>query len=627
MVMMKTTGALLALFLLCSGLFPMAQAAEDHTITMQDADIRAFIDDVSMATRKTFIVDPRVQGKVTIASQRPLNAAEVFEVFKDVMRVHNFAVIKAHGSEYRITLLQGAAQDAPYTGGNGVSGELSTVVIKLDNVDAAEAAKLIKPVLHSQGRLTATPGGNILVITDFPENLKKARAIVRAMDEDAIKTTSVILKNITAEDAEKALREVQGSRARVQVVALRASNSLILRGTPHNIESLLTVLQALDTKDETSRGAVSVIPLRFASGASLVDILKSLLPSYTRKGVPAPTVAHEPDSNSIIISASTETQKALEAIIHRLDVRRPQVLVEAIIVEVSDTAAKELGAELAIAGLNGSSVPFVSTNFSRNSPNILALTGAVAGDRLGLSQNAQDALETAAVNSLLGVNGGTVGLSSQGSDGIFNLILNAVENDVNSNILSTPFVTTMDNVPATFLVGQEIPITTGESLGSSNVNPFRTFERQDIGIKLNVVPQISEGDVIRLTIKQEVSSIAGAVTALSNDFVTNKREIETTVLANDSDVIVLGGLITDDEQVNISKIPLLGDAPVIGNLFRNKSKSRVRTNLMVFLRPTIIRDSKDMKPLTQQRLEQMRREDMMQSGRETSKLDKILVPQ
>lgn len=601
-----------------------AMAEDDRVITMQGADIRAFINDVSIATNKTFIVDPRVQGKVTISSQSSLNPDEIFLVFKDVLRVHGYTAIPTASGEYRITLIQGAAQDAPFSYNGGESGQFSTAVIKLKYADAAEAAKLIKPVLHSQGQLTANPGGDVLVVTDFPENLRKARAIVAAMDTDDMVIETVQLHNISALDAERALRDLQGQRPTVSVIAIAGSNALILQGEARDLAKITPILAALDTQGAAPRSAVSIIPLQHASGADLVEILKTLLPAYAREGQAAPSIAHEPGSNAIIISASEEVQSALGTVIHKLDVRRPQVLVEAIIVEISNTAAKELGVQFAIAGTEGSNIPFISTNFSRSAPNLLALTGALAGDTLGLSQGSQDALEDAAINSLLGLDGGTAGFSSRTSDGLFSVILNAVKTDEDSNLLSTPFVTTLDNVPATFLVGQEIPITTGESLGSDNVNPFRTFERQEVGIKLDVLPQISEGDVIRLSISQEVSSISGAITSIANDFVTNKRQIETTVLANDGEVIVLGGLLQDDEAFEASKVPVLGDVPVVGNLFKTKGKSRVRRNLMVFLRPTIIRNSADVKPLTDYRIEQIRRDDREQSSREASKLDSVL---
>lgn len=598
-----------------------ALAAGDHLITMQQADIRAFIDDVSMVTGKTFLVDPRVQGKVTISSEQSLSATEVFEVFKDVMRVHGYTLVRTATGEYRVTLIQGAAQDAPFVKNSGYNGQFATTVIKLSHADAAEVAKLIKPVLHSQGVLTANPGGDVIVLTDFPENLRKARAIVAAMDNNGRVMETIQFANITALDAEDAMKTLGGARPSFKAVAVPGSNSLILEGEPQELARLKQLLTQMDNGGAAPRGAVSVVPLRFADGESLIGLLKDLLPAYIREGQPRPTVALETGSNMIVISASGETQQELEAIIRRLDVRRPQVLVEALIVEISDDVAQELGVQFALGGVNGSTIPFIGTNYSQEAASVLSLTGALAADDLGLSSATQTSLETAAVNSLLGLDGAVIGGTGRSGSTLFSAILRAVETDDNSNVLSTPFVTTLDNVPATFLVGQEIPVTTGESIGSDLSNPFRTFSRQEVGIKLEVVPQISEGDVIRLEIKQEVSSISGALTSLSSDFVTNKREIGTTVLANDGEIIVLGGLIQDSEEVNADKVPVLGDMPVVGNLFRSKANTRTKTNLMVFLKPTIIRSREDAEPLTQKRLDYMREQDKLQSGREVSKLD------
>ena len=597
-------------------------AAGDHVITMQQADIRAFINNVSIVTGKTFIVDPRVQGKVTISSEQSLSKGEVFEVFKDVMRVHGYTLVRTATGEYRITLIQGAAQDAPFTEGNGFNGRFATTVVKLSNTDAAEAARLIKPVMHSQGQLTANPGGNVLVMTDFPENLRKAREIIKAMDVNDSVIETVRLANLSAIDAEEALLALGGSQPSYRVVAIPGSNSIIIEGPAAEVQKLKPIISSMDVGGSAPRGAVSVIPLRFADGESIIELLNTLLPAYQREGQPSPTVAYEPGSNMLVISASGETQEALEQIIRRLDVRRPQVLVEAIIVEISDTTAKELGVEFAIAGLNGNSVPLLSSNFSRAAPNILSVAAIAAGAQDGFTTEEQANL----VSSLVGLDGGIAGIGGVDNDTLYSVVVNALETDEDSNILSTPFVTTLDNVPATFLVGQEIPITTGESLGlgTANVNPFRTFERQEVGIKLEVLPQISEGDVIRLEIKQEVSSISGAITSLSSDFVTNKREIETTVLANDGEIIVLGGLLQDDEEFELSKVPILGDIPVIGKAFQSKGKSRQKTNLMVFLRPKIIRNASDARALTQDLLSRARVEEIRQSGRDISKIDQYV---
>ena len=378
----------------------------------------------------------------------------------------------------------------------------------------------------------------------------------------------------------------------------------------------------MDVSNNSPRGAVSVVSLRFANGEDIIELLTTLLPTYFVEGQPAPTVAYDQGSNTLVISASGETQEAIEQIIRQLDVRRPQVLVEAIIVEISDTAAKELGVEFAIAGLNGNAVPLLSSNFSRAAPDILGLAGVIAGANDGFDATEQ----AAAVSSLVGLEGGIAGIGGIDNDTLYTAVINALQTDEDTNILSMPFVTTLDNVPATFLVGQEIPIATGQSLltGTGTVNPFTTFEREEVGIQLDVLPQISEGDVIRLQIRQEVSSISGALTSIAGDFVTNKRSIETTVLANNKEIIVLGGLLEDNEEISLSKVPILGDIPVLGKAFQSKGKSRVKTNLMVFLRPTIIRNASDARPLTQIGLDRIKLEDRLQSGREYSKIESFL---
>ena len=603
-----------------------AFAADDHIINMQDVDIKAFIENVGIVTGWTFVIDPRVNGKVNIVSEKPLNDGEVFAVFKEVLRVHGYTVIRAANGEYRVTLLQGAAQDAPFSeSGNGINGQFATTILRVPEGKAAEAARLIKPVMHSQGQVSANPDGNIIVVTDFAENLRKARAIVDAMGAGGNVREMVQLSQLSVLDAQDALKQLGGPKASFKVVALEATNSLILEGSATEVAELRNLLSSMDVGSTAPRGAISVIPLRFADGEGLNELIQSLLPTYIIEGQPTPTVAYDSGSNTLVISASAEVQGALETIIRRLDQRRPQVLVEAIIVEISDTAAKELGVQFALGGINGSTVPLLSSNFSRQAGNLLNVIGALGADDVGLSDTTQSAFETAAISSIAGLDGGAFGIGGSSNDTLFGLIINALETDEDSNILSTPFVTTLDNVPATFLAGQEIPITTGESLGSTTVNPFRTFERQEVGIQLDVLPQISDGDVIRLEIEQIVSSISGVLTSAAGDFVLNKREITTTVLANDGEIIVLGGLVQDDEQITVEKVPVLGDIPVAGKLFQSKGKSRTRTNLMVFLRPTIIRNADDARAATQVRLDQSRAEDLDQSGRTVSKLDTILV--
>ncbi|MGB6231173.1 MAG: type II secretion system secretin GspD [Litorimonas sp.] len=610
-----------------AALFPsaVAQSNGDHMISLQEADIRDFIDDVAVVTGRSFLVDPRVQGQVTISSEQALSDSEVFNVFKEVLRVHGYTLVRTSGGQYRVTLLQGSAQDAPLTAGNGVAGQMSTAIIKLREADAAAAARLIKPVMHSQGQVTANPNGRVLVVTDFPENLVKAREIAAAMEMGDRVREVISLRQISVADAEEALTALAGTTdPAFTVVALPGSNSLIVEADRQEMSGLRQLLSQIDVGGATPRGALTTVPLRFADGGELLEMLNTLLPAYSRNGEVETTVAYDVGSNTLIINASGEVQAELAGLVRQLDVRRPQVLVEALIVEISDVAAKELGVQFAAVDVTGSTVPLISTNYTRSAPSLLSLAGAL-GELNGVSLDAD--AQAAAIGSLTGLGGGTIGIGGRSGDVLFGAILNAVETDDDSNVLSTPFVTTLDNQPATFLVGQEIPITTGESLGANNVNPFRSFERQDVGIQLDVVPQISDGDVIRLEISQEVSSIAGVLTSTAGDFVTNKRQIETTVLANDGEIIVLGGLLQDDEQIDIEKVPVLGDIPILGNAFRSRGTSRSKTNLMVFLRPTIIRDREDSARATQSRLNRMRLEDMAQSGRDTSKIDTVpIVP-
>ena len=431
------------------------------------------------------------------------------------------------------------------------------------------------------------------------------------------------LSQLSALDAQEVLRELGGTKSPFKVVAVGSTNSIIVEGPQSEIDALRPLIRSMDVGSTTPRGAVSIVPLRFADGEGLIDLINGLLPSYAVDGQAPPTVAYEPGSNTLVISASGEVQRDLEEIIRRLDQRRPQVTVEAIIVEISDNAAKELGVQFALGGVNGSSVPLIGTNFSRQAPNLLSLAGVLGGATLGQTTTDITGIADAAVQTLSGIDGGVIGAAGVEGNTLFGVVLNALETDEDSNVLSTPFLTTLDNSPASILVGQEIPITTGESLGANNINPFRTFERQEVGIQLNVLPQISEGDVIRLEIEQIVSSVSGVLTTTAGEFALNKREINTTVLANDGEVIILGGLLQDDEQIDVSKVPILGDIPVAGKLFQSKGKTRNKSNLMVFLRPTIIRNEQDSRAITQERLNQIRATDIAQSGRERSKLDYI----
>ncbi|MEX0300747.1 MAG: type II secretion system secretin GspD, partial [Kordiimonas sp.] len=364
-------------------------------------------------------------------------------------------------------------------------------------------------------------------------------------------------------------------------------------------------------------GDLRVVYLKHANAEKLLPMLETVTKSLSRKDATGKPLATDGDvtvsayagANAIVVNASSDMQQRIANVIHMLDVPRDQVLVEAIVVEVSEGAAKELGVQYLLSGSKTSGVPFTMTNYSNTAPNILAVTSALQlYDTLHNCDftSTNTAVQTAAVDSLIGMNGFALGIAGETANGtIFGAVLNAVNKDSGSNVLSTPSILTMDNEPARFLSGQEIPISTGEALGTSNSNPFRTIERKDVGITLEVTPQVNEGEEIRLHIRQEISSIAGPVSTTFSELVTNKREIETTVRVKNGEMVALGGLIQQDESTSVEKVPFLGDIPLLGRAFRSDKKSRSKTNLMIFLRPTIVRDSDDANALTAKKYDYM----------------------
>ena len=334
------------------------------------------------------------------------------------------------------------------------------------------------------------------------------------------------------------------------------------------------------------------------------------------------SVARYPGANALIINAPPETQRTLAEVIRQLDIRREQVLVEAIVVEVSDDAAKQLGVQFLLGGTNGT-IPFMGTNYTNAAPSLFPLAAAAAAGN-DADTDASKALRDAAVSSLLGASGVTGGVAGRSGDVLFGAIINAVKKDSGSNLLSTPSIMTLDNQEARILVGQQVPITTGEVLGDNNANPFRTIQRQDVGVQLEVKPQINAGGGITLFLRQEVSAVAGPISVGSTELIINKREIETTALVDDGDIVVLGGLLDQNETASTQRVPGLGDVPGLGALFRSKVRERGRTNLMVFIRPRIIRTVDDARSVTAPRLDQIRRESQLVTPAGDSSLDAVI---
>ncbi|MCR9193672.1 MAG: type II secretion system secretin GspD [Hyphomonas sp.] len=608
------------------------QAAR-HVLSLNDVEITALIDDVSIITGNTFILHPDVRRtRVTVMSQAPMTTNEVFQVFLSTLRVHGFAAIPAGRGVYRIVPEQAAIGEAAVR--NTGPNSFITEIFQLDNFSAIEAAQMVKPLVDAQGQVVANARSNTLVLVDYASNMPRLREIVSGLDaDDRTKVETLELRNVPAREVQNILSELLSDRDdspgnRFEVSASSSSNSIVLRGDEATVQRALRVARELD-KTDPIRDSLRVIELKNSDAVDIVPILERLAETMADQAspgeaqVPGATIAHHEPTNSLVISASPDTILAMERVVDALDKRRAQVLVEAIIVEMSDKTARELGVQFLLSGTGESTVPFLSTNFSRSAPNLLQLAGAVADPTVFGGTNP---FTEGAVTSLLGLDGASFGVGGRDGDTLFGAILTALEKDTQSKVLSKPFNLTLDNGTSELLVGQQIPVTTGETLSSDNSNPFRTVTRQDVGIILRVTPRISADDTIRMDIFQEVSSISTDLSSGTDDFVTNQRQITTNVLADDGEIIVIGGLIEQaDETVN-SKVPLAGDIPVVGNLFKSEGTTYNRTNLMVFIRPTIVRNRDDAREMTSRNYRYIRAEEMLRAGEEEgpSELDAFI---
>ena len=633
-----------------------------QTLNVRDADIRAFIQDAARVTGRTFIIDNRVQGKVSVVTDRPLSRSEYFEIFLSTLRANGLVAVPAPGGAYRIQPADGAAGQPSVVGRASNRNQFVTEVFRLRSIDAASALETLRPLVSKDGSVTANRSGNSVVVADYADNIGRIRQVIARIDRDTAATQMVTLRNAGAREIATSLQALvangagEGAARAAAIVPIDSSNSVAIRGDAGTVGRLAQMARDLD-RQAASGTEIRVYWLEHADAEKLLPVLQQLVGQSTSQGVGAsissviPTgngpaaapaasgpviaaaggsagsgistrgpaiVTRYEGANAIIVAANSDVQRMLGETIRQIDTRREQVLVEAIIVEISDAAAKRLGVQFLIGSTK---TGFAATNYSNAQPNILTLAGAVGANQLGeqrtvvvapdgtrtettTRQNGDlaNTLQQAAVESLMNATGGFGGVATRlGGNGIFGAIINAVKSDTDSNILSTPSVMTMDNQKASILVGQQVPITTGEALSQNFDNQFRTVQRQDVGIKLEVKPQINAGGAIKLFLHQEVSSVAGPVSNNNSDLIINKREIETMVTVDDGEILALGGLLDDNERKTIERIPLLSDIPGLGELFKSRSRSRTKTNLMVFIRPTILRSKEDAARLTQQR--------------------------
>ena len=635
-------------------------AVAQYTLNVRDADIRAFIQDAARITGRTFVIDGRVNGKVSVVTERPLSRSEYFEIFLSTLRSNGLVAVPGPNGSYRVQPIDGAAAQPGRIGSGGAAqNQFVTEIIRLRHIDAVAAVETLRPLVSAQGSLTANRNANSLVVADFADNIRRIRALASSIDRDGSTSQIVTLKNAGAREIAAALTALvpaagEGARAPVAIVPIDSSNAIALRGDQAMVARFVAMATDLDQK-AAGGTELRVYWLEHANAETLLPTLQQLIgggsdpaqkaglpPATTSSSsgggastsTPAPAatanvstggaggsiatrgpaiVTRYEGANAIIVAANSDVQRMLGELIRQLDSRRQQVLVEAIVVEIGDDAAKRLGVQFLLGGKN---IPFVATSYSNASPNILTLGGAYAANELSqqtttvngnttvtqTNSSLGNSLQEAAAASLLTATGGFAGFAGDiGKNTVFGAIINAVKSDTTSNLLATPHIVTLDNQAAKFLVGQDVPITTGEKLGTNFENAFRTVQREEVGIKLEVTPQVNGAGEVKMFLRQEVSSVAGPVSSRNSDLILNKRSFETVLTVDDGEILAIGGLLNDDERKTIERIPLLSDIPLLGELFKSRSRTRSKTNLMVFIRPTILRNREDNAALTARR--------------------------
>jgi general secretion pathway protein D len=615
-------------------------AAQEYTVNLKDTDIQEFIKFVADVTGTTMVVDPNVKGKVRVISSKPVTQSELYDLFLSILDVQGYTAVRS-GQVVRIVPSKDArSSPVPLMENQDLLGndEYVTQVIRLDNISAAKLIPVLRPLVPQQAHMAAYAPSNAIIISDIRSNIGRIVEIIERMDRSAIQTTEIIrLKYGVSEDVvsmlntlEKA-RQGEGAEANKDVilVADKRTNSVVVTADEMSVERIRKLVAYFDSPLEQS-GNVRVVYLEYADATETADVLTRVMQNIarleaggTQRNGGESTIEADAGTNSLIITADTDEMAALESVIARLDIRRAQVLIEAIIVEMEMTEGQELGLQWLFAndsGLYGGNISNSTAQQRRNAE----LAGALLPD------NGSEVIDTRSVaGALASTPGATLGWGMVDESLTMTVILNALETQGNANILSTPSLLTLDNEEAFITVGQEVPFVTGSytNTGSANgaSNPFQTIERQSVGITLKVTPQINEGDSVVLDIVQEVSSISAQILAAS-DVITNERKIETKVLANDSDILVLGGLVKDDVQDSTQGIPLLSDIPLLGRLFRNDVVSVTKSNLLVFIRPTIIRDDQDLAGATAEKYRFIRDKQLQRRERGLMFLDDGSLP-
>ena len=602
----KNKFLILSIFLITT----IINAQETFILNYEEVDIKKVTQDIAQFSKKTIILDPRVKGKISIYSNASLDRDQVWNVYLRTIQVNGYSAISDNGF-VRIVPENEATRDLNFA--LDERADYITEIIALKNRGTDEVLPMLKPITGRQSHLSSIASVNSLLIVDRSSNVERIKNLLKDLDKNNTAKISIIeLSRLSATEAVRILDRLkaQNNPAINKFIAIpfNPSNSVIVSANDYITNNIKDTLKQLDDDVKTD-SSIEVIYLKFAKAQEVASILSSVSSRFKNSNDKDQTIiTHHEKTNSLVISSDQNNINNIKNLISKLDIRRAQVLVEAIIVELSETAANTLGVESVFSGANSEEIPIGMTRLNSSGPDLVSIIGSA-------SDQDNAALSSSAVASILNSKGLVAGIGdlTPGGDN-FAAIVNAIQEDKNSNILSKPSILAMDNETAKSSDGQEIPVTTGESLGSNNQNPFRTTSRQEVGISLEVTPQINEGNSVLLDIKIEVSGVAGVVSS-GVDLITNKRTIETTALVENNEIMVLGGLIDEDLQENVNKVPVLGSIPIFGKLFQSSSESAVKRNLMIFIKPTIMTDAESSELISSEKYNYIKAEQII-SGKD-----------
>jgi general secretion pathway protein D len=613
MLSIKYRKGLRALTVLAALLLADVTWAQENTwriTTAKNIDIHEFIAQVAEITGKTFVIDPKLRGQVTVISDTPLDQDGVYALFLSVLRLQNYTAVPS-GDVVRI---QQTATGKQTPGASGdltevAPEELVTRVIAAQNVASTELLKILRPLIPQYGHIGAVEEPNVVIVSDHADNIIRLKKLIEQIDvSDEEDVVMVPLKEAwvgsIVDILEKVAPEQIGRNAkgpqRIQIIANERNNTLVLRGKPRPIAEVLKIVDSLD-QPATTADATQVIPLSHADAVETANILNGIisgLPTEEEGAVSGETTIQPDESlNAIVVRADPGTMSEIMSIVEKLDVRRHQVMIEAAIVEVTIDDSSQIGVEMAAVDARGETVPLISTSLD-----------GVIGSLLGGLLPEDGGEDINVLQGLASISNPTIAAAKIDSDAIsFGAVVTALATHSDANLLSTPSIMTLDNQEAHILVGREVPFRTGSftTTGDGTSNPFNTVQREDVGVELTVTPHVYDGSEVRLEVAQQITNVLNTPVGGNAfaDVVTSKRTIETTILAEDRQTIVLGGLIQDDINEGESKVPFLGDIPVVGNLFKSRNKTRAKTNLLVFLRPTVLRDSEAAEKVTKEKYE------------------------